>query len=225
MIFPPVHRAVEEGLLAWGGDLSPERLLLAYKSGIFPWYDEEGPILWFSPDPRWLLPPSTLLVSRRLKRTLRTTPFRVTLDVAFEKVIQNCRAMYRPDQDGTWITRDMVRAYCHLHELGFAHSVEVWLEQELVGGLYGVSLGGFFCGESMFHLQKDASKIGFVWLVRQLAAWEFDFLDCQMETAHLVRWGAVSWPRSRFVKALSRSAALQTRRGPWSFTADFSSTP
>jgi len=212
--FPPPEEAEESGLLAVGGDLSPQRLLLAYALGIFPWYDEP-PILWFSPDPRMVLVPSELHVPRRLERTLRQGGFETSLDRAFPQVIRACAAARRAGQKGTWINPDMVEAYERLHELGFAHSCEAWWDGELVGGVYGVSIGRGFFGESMFHRRTDASKVALVTLVRQLAAWDFDLVDCQLHTEHLERFGAREWPRTRFQAALARTIEAPTRRGPW----------
>jgi leucyl/phenylalanyl-tRNA--protein transferase len=216
MAFPPPEEAEPSGLLAVGGDLRPERLLLAYSMGIFPWYGDEQPILWHSPDPRHVLLPSDLAVSRTLRRVLKRAAFEVTLDTAFEDVIGACAESPRKNDPGTWITKDMIDAYRRLFELGFAHSAEAWQDGELAGGLYGVSLGGCFFGESMFTRRTDASKVAFVTLVRQLAAWDFDFIDCQVYTDHLARLGATQWSRRRFLEALDASLARPTRRGRWS---------
>lgn len=213
-LFPDPSEAEPGGLLAVGGDLHPERLLEAYAAGIFPWY-EEDPILWFSPETRWVLEPGALRVSRRLRRTLRQGRFEVRLDTAFPEVIRACAAVDRKDQDGTWITDAMVDAYVALHGLGLAHSAETWWEGELVGGVYGVSLGAAFFGESMFHHRADASKVALVQLVWQLEDWGFHWLDCQVHTAHLERLGARPWPRERFLAALARSLEAPTRRGAW----------
>jgi leucyl/phenylalanyl-tRNA--protein transferase len=207
-VFPPPWEAEPNGLLAVGGDLSSERLLAAYAAGIFPWYEDPQPILWFSPDPRWILRPADLAVSRRLARTLRGRRFEVTLDTAFGRVMHGCASAARPGAPGTWITPAMLEAYQDLFELGFAHSAEAWEKGELVGGVYGVSLGGAFFGESMFTLRPDASKVALVTLVRQLAAWGFDFLDCQVHTPHLERMGARGWPRDAFLRALLNSVRL-----------------
>jgi len=212
--FPPPEQAEPSGLLAVGGDLRPQRLLLAYASGIFPWYDEP-PILWFSPDPRMVLRPGDLHLPRRLQRTLRQGRFTQSLDRAFGDVIRACATVPRPGQSGTWLRPEMISAYEELHTLGFAHSCETWQQGRLVGGIYGVSLGGGFFGESMFHLATDASKCALVTLVRQLAAWRFDFLDCQLHTEHLARFGAREWPRARFLAALARTLQRPTRRGRW----------
>lgn len=217
LAFPPPDHAEESGLLAVGGDLKPERLLLAYSRGIFPWYHEGIPILWYSPDPRTVLESSGLVVSRSLRKAIRRAPYRVTLDTAFGEVIRACAKVPRPGQDGTWITRDMVRAYDRLHELGYAHSVEAWRDEELVGGLYGVSLGSAFFGESMFARADDASKIAFVALVEQLERWGIGLIDCQVHTEHLERFGAAEWPRGRFLAALAAALEQPTRGGPWRF--------
>lgn len=214
-VFPPPSEAEPSGLLAVGGDLSSPRLLAAYTAGIFPWYADPQPILWFSPDPRWLLMPAELRVSRRLARTLRGRRFEVTLDGAFGRVIRGCASARRVGAEGTWITPAMVEAYQQLFELGFAHSAEAWQAGELVGGVYGVSLGGGFFGESMFTLRPNASKVAFVTLVRQLAAWGFDFVDCQVHTPHLEALGARAWPRAAFLHALRETLRRETRRGPW----------
>ncbi len=216
--FPDPSEATRDGLLAVGGDLSAGRLLSAYTSGIFPWYQED-PILWFSPDPRMVLAPTRLHVSRSLGRTVARGPFRLTMDTAFERVMRACADAPRPGQDGTWINEDMIAAYVELHRLGLAHSVEAWRDDELVGGLYGVSLGAAFFGESMFARARDASKVAFVRLVEQLVAWEFALVDCQVHTAHLERFGAEMWPRERFLSALADALERPTRVGTWSFDA------
>ena len=213
--FPPPEQADPSGLLAVGGDLSPDRLLLAYSNGIFPWPLVEKPLLWFSPDPRMVLRPAELVMSRSLRKTLRRGGFEVRLDTAFHRVVHRCAEVPRRGEAGTWITTDMADAYMHLHELGFAHSAETWQDGELVGGLYGVSLGQSFFGESMFADRADASKIAFVVLVQQLARWGFDLIDCQVHTDHLARFGAREWTRRRFLTALARSLSVPSRRGPW----------
>jgi leucyl/phenylalanyl-tRNA--protein transferase len=215
LAFPPPELADESGLLAVGGDLSPERLLLAYSLGIFPWYSQELPILWHSPDPRMVLDVEKLTVSRSLRKEMRRGRYQVRLDTAFEEVIRGCAEAPRPDQDGTWITDEMVAAYARLHELGYAHSAEAWLEGELAGGVYGVSLGGTFFGESMFARARDASKVAFAVLAGQLARWDIRLIDCQVHTDHLSRFGAENWPRERFLRALSAALQQRTRRGPW----------
>jgi len=215
-VFPPPCEAEPNGLLAVGGDLSSERLLAAYAAGIFPWYEDPQPYLWFSPDPRWLLLPGELHVSQRLARTLRQRRFEVTFDRAFERVIRGCATARRAGSSGTWITPAMQTAYQALFELGFAHSAEAWQGGELAGGVYGVSLGGAFFGESMFALRPDASKVAFATLVRQLADWDFDFVDCQVHTPHLERFGARAHPRERFLERLRATLARETLRGRWS---------
>jgi len=219
--FPDPHDSDERGLLAYGGDLGAERLLAAYAQGVFPWYSEP-PILWFSPDPRLVLRPAELHVGRSLAKRARAQPFALRMDTSFAEVIRACSEVPRPDQDGTWITEDMIDAYIALHELGFAHSIEAWDRssdegEKLVGGLYGISLGRAFFGESMFARESDASKIAFVALVRQLERWNFDLIDCQVETSHLTRFGATEWPRSRFFEALAAALDTNTRRGKWRF--------
>jgi leucyl/phenylalanyl-tRNA--protein transferase len=217
ILFPPVDHA-ENGLLAVGGDLSPERLVAAYSQGIFPWYSEGEPILWHSPDPRFVLTADSFRVPRRLERTRRTeSRLRLSLDEAFEDVIEACSRAPRTGQRGTWITEEMKAAYVELHRLGLAHSAEAWSGEDLAGGLYGVSLGGVFFGESMFARASDASKIAFVALVEQLSRWKIDLIDCQVETSHLARFGARSLPRSRYLEALRRELSKPTRRGRWSF--------
>ncbi len=222
LVFPPPEEAEESGLLGVGGDLQPRRLLLAYSTGIFPWYGEGQPILWFSPDPRFVLELDELHVGRSLRKRLRRGDYRVTMDLAFEEVIGSCKQAPRPGQEGTWITGDMREAYLELHRLGFAHSVETWQGDTLVGGLYGVSLGGLFAGESMFARASDASKVAFVWLVRQLAVWDFGLVDSQVYTDHLDRFGAREIPRADYLERLPELLAMPTRRGPWRFDEGFS---
>jgi leucyl/phenylalanyl-tRNA--protein transferase len=218
LVFPPPELA-EGGLLAVGGDLSPDRLLLAYAMGIFPWYEEGQPILWHSPDPRLILLAGELHVPRSLERTLRSGTFRITFDAAFDTVIEGCARAPRAGQDETWITREMRRAYKRLHREGFAHSAEAWIGERLAGGLYGVSLGGAFFGESMFAREPDASKSAFVTLVRQLQTWGIALIDCQVTTAHLERFGAREWPRDRFLATLETALEQPTRRGNWGVAA------
>jgi len=215
LIFPRPELAEPSGLLAVGGDLRPERLVLAYACGVFPWYSEGSPILWHSPDPRMALRAADLDVSRSLARTIRRGAYEVRLDTAFREVIEACARAPRPGQEGTWITGEMVEAYVDLHHHGVAHSAEAWKDGELCGGLYGVSLGGAFFGESMFAARPDASKVAFVALVRALAAWGIDLVDCQVRTAHLARFGAAEWPRARFLGALGEALQRPTRFGPW----------
>ena len=213
--FPDVEHALLEpdGLLAVGGDLEPERLLYAYRNGIFPWYGPDQPILWWSPDPRLVLFPEQLHISRSLARTLRRRHFTVTLDTAFEQVISECAAP-RPGQAGTWITPEMQAAYIHMHKLGHAHSVECWQQGRLVGGLYGLAMGRVFFGESMFTRVADASKVGFVTLVRQLQRWDYRLIDCQVHTGHLESLGAGMIPRSEFTRLLERET-WQSDNTPW----------
>jgi leucyl/phenylalanyl-tRNA--protein transferase len=214
LAFPPPSHAEPFGLLAVGGDLSSERLLLGYSLGIFPWY-EEPPILWFSPDPRMLIEPGALHVPRRLRRTLRQGRFELRLDTAFARVIRACAEVPRDGERGTWLTPEMIEAYVALHEQGWAHSCEAWQGSELVGGAYGVSLGGAFFAESMFHLATDASKAALAALVWQVEAWGFTLFDCQLPTPHLASLGAQPWPRERFLAALERALQTPTRRGRW----------
>lgn len=218
LVFPHPEQSDPDGLLAVGGDLSPERLLLAYSAGIFPWYGEGLPILWHSPDPRTVLRPEALHVSKSLRKTLRRGDLEVRLDTAFEQVIERCAHVKRSGAEGTWITDDMRAAYLRLHELGYAHSAEAFHDGRLVGGLYGVSLGGVFFGESMFTQRRDASKVAFVRLVEELRRRHFDLIDCQVHTAHLERLGAEAWPRRRFLAVLERALTQPTRRGAWHFT-------
>lgn len=211
--FPPLEAASEEGLLAIGGDLSPERLLTAYARGIFPWYDEDTPILWWSPDPRTILPLDMLHVPRRLERLLRNNVFSFSMDKAFARVITGCASTPRPGQRGTWLVKDMISAYTWLHHLGYAHSVEVWQDGELAGGLYGVALGRAFFGESMFYRVPEASKAALVWLARRLREWGFTLCDCQQHTAHMARFGAVDVPRREFVRLLRQALSPRPGRG------------
>ena len=214
--FPDPNEADAEGLVAVGGSLDPRRVLAAYAQGIFPWpYDARTPLLWFSPDPRMVLRPADLHVSRSLQRAITKQLFEVTFDTAFAEVIRQCATVKRPGQRGTWITEEMIHAYERLHEMGVAHSAEAWSGGTLVGGLYGVSLGAAFFGESMFAQRPNASKVAFVHLVRQLQAWEFQLFDCQVYTEHVARFGATPWPRARFLKALERALEEPTRKGPW----------
>ena len=214
-IFPPPDYADPSGLLAVGGDLSKERLLEAYRLGIFPWYSDDQPILWWSPDPRLVLDLKDFTISRSLRKTLKKAIFQVTFDHAFEQVIQACAVVPRAAQNGTWITEEMREAYINLHGLGYAHSVESWLGGELVGGLYGVSLGKAFFGESMFHLKTDASKVALATLVEKLKSWDFHFIDSQMTTEHMIRLGAKELPRRIFLKRLQLALRHPTKRGRW----------
>lgn len=213
--FPPPEKADRSGLLAVGGDLTPQRLLSAYARGIFPWYSAGQPILWHSPNPRFVLTPDQLHVGKSLRKTLKAGTYEVRYDTAFADVITACGEAPRPGQDGTWITDEMRAAYEELHRLGFAHSIESWADGELKGGLYGVSLGAAFFGESMFARAPDASKVAFVTAVERFKQWDFHFIDCQVETEHLARFGAEHWPRRRFLEALAMALKEPTRRGPW----------
>jgi leucyl/phenylalanyl-tRNA---protein transferase len=215
VVFPPVEHAHSSGLLAIGGDLSPARLLEAYCHGIFPWYSENEPILWWSPDPRLILQLDGFKISRSLRKTLKREVFRVTFDQAFSQVIEACASVAREGEPGTWITAEMRQAYERLHTLGYAHSVETWLNRELAGGLYGVSLGKAFFGESMFHRRTDASKVALAALVERLKSWEFHFIDAQMTTEHLMRLGATEVPRRVFLKHLGDALDSPTKKGKW----------
>jgi leucyl/phenylalanyl-tRNA--protein transferase len=215
VIFPPPEKADPSGLLAVGGDLSSERLLEAYRLGIFPWYSGDEPILWWSPDPRLVLDLDDFRISRSLRKTLNKKIFHVTFDQAFAEVIRSCALAPRDGQRGTWITDDMHEAYVRLHKLGYAHSVETWFGGELAGGLYGVSLGKAFFGESMFHQRADASKVALAALVERLKAWNFHFIDAQMTTAHMVRFGAKELPRRVFLKRLNEALKSPSKKGKW----------
>lgn len=214
--FPDVDLALREpdGLLAIGGDLSPQRLLSAYRQGIFPWYNHGQPILWWSPDPRMVLFPDKLRISRSLRKLLRQKRLEVSVDTAFRDVVAACSES-RSGSEGTWITDDMKQAYGRLHDLGHAHSVECWQEGRLVGGIYGIALGGVFFGESMFSRVSNASKVAFVYLVQRLEAWGFALLDCQVESAHLRTLGAENISRQRFCAYLEAYADLPGFTGSW----------
>lgn len=213
--FPPADDADPNGLLAVGGDLRPERLLRAYASGIFPWYSEGLPILWHSPDPRFVLEPWRIHLSRSLRKTIRRGVYEVRYDTAFAEVVDGCARQRGPGREGTWITQEMRDAYVALHRQGFAHSAESWEGGKLQGGLYGVSLGSVFFGESMFTRAPDASKVAFAALVARLIDWRFTLIDCQVETANLTRFGAEAWSRQRYLAALDRALQDPTRRGSW----------
>jgi leucyl/phenylalanyl-tRNA--protein transferase len=215
MVFPPPDYADASGLIAVGGDLSCERLLEAYRVGIFPWYSDDQPILWWSPDPRLVLYLGDFKIARSLRKTLKKGLFKVTFDRVFEDVIAACAVAPRDGQQGTWITREMQDAYIKLHGLGFAHSVETWFEGKLVGGLYGVSLGKAFFGESMFHHKTDASKVALATLVERLKTWGFRFIDAQMTTEHLLSLGAQELSRRIFLKQLQSALRQPTKRGKW----------
>ena len=222
--FPPIAEALDEpnGLLAIGGELTPDRLLSAYAHGVFPWFDDDtGPVLWWSPDPRAVLRPGELHISKSLRKRLRRKEYRLSMDTCFTEVLAAC-AEPRADSEasgaaGTWITAEMRMAYTELHRRGFAHSVEAWYQESLVGGLYGVSLGRMFFGESMFSRRNDASKVALVGLATQLEAWEFTLIDCQMLNPHLERLGVYEIARSEFAQRLDANASVETRLGRWQF--------
>jgi leucyl/phenylalanyl-tRNA---protein transferase len=217
--FPPPRLAPREGLLAVGGDLSQKRLLLAYQMGIFPWYSKDEPIMWWSPDPRLVLYPSEFRMSRSLKKTVKKQMFELTMDKDFESVIKACAHSRTQANEGTWIVEEMITAYCRLHESGLAHSVEAWQDGKLAGGLYGVSLGKCFFGESMFTRITDASKVALVALNGHLQARKFELIDCQISTPHLIGFGAREIPRTRFLKELAQALNAPTHKGKWSFDA------
>lgn len=214
--FPPLNKALREpdGLLAIGGCLSKRRLLSAYRHGIFPWYNPGEPILWWSPNPRLVLFPNKLKVSRSLRKTLHKNIFSVTFDKAFNEVIAACAAP-RKEGGGTWITTEISQAYKELHQLGIAHSIETWFEGELVGGLYGVALGSVFFGESMFHTRTDASKVAFVSLVQQLESWGYQLIDCQVQTRHLTSFGAEEIDRAYFAQLLNEYCDIPAHPSAW----------
>jgi leucyl/phenylalanyl-tRNA--protein transferase len=214
LAFPPPEDA-EDGLLAVGGDLSTERLLLAYGSGIFPWYGAGQPILWHSPDPRCVIPTDSVHVGRSLRRVVAKGGYEIRFDTAFARVIAACKSTPRPGQDGTWITGDMERAYVRLFDEGYGHSIETWQDGELVGGLYGVSLGRVFFGESMFSRKPNASKVALVHLAETLARWGFPLIDAQVPTPNTLALGAQEWPRERFLRVLTGELRYPTRRGRW----------
>ena len=200
--FPPVETANTEGLLAVGGDLSPERLLLAYQSGIFPWFNEDSLILWWSPDPRMVLFPDRIKISKSMGKVMRSDQFMLTKNTCFEEVLDQCASVKRAGQQGTWITNDMKDAYLELHQRGLAKSYEVWENDNLVGGLYGIDLGHVFCGESMFSTSSNASKFAFIHLAQELEKKEYRLIDCQLHTKHLESLGAVEIPIKRFIELL-----------------------
>ena len=217
IIFPDSDSADTDGLLAVGGNLEVPTLIKAYSKGIFPWYTEGTPILWWSPDPRMILFPDKFCISKTLQQVLRSGKYEVRFDDAFDQVIELCARIKRKGQHGTWITDAMIEAYKRLHIAGYAHSVETYCKGELAGGLYGVSLGRVFFGESMFFLMKDASKVGLYYLVQKLLEWEFDLIDTQQSTKHLKSLGAEEIPRKKFLEILKESLKKETIRGkPWS---------
>ncbi len=214
LIFPPAKLANEDGILALGGDLTVERLLLAYSNGIFPWYSYGEPILWWSPDPRFVIKPDEIKISRSMRQLLKKDPFRLTYDQEFEQVISKCQKPRKNEPD-TWITREMKQAYIELHKKGYAHSVEVWQDEKLAGGLYGVSLGKCFFGESMFTEVSNASKVAFISLAHTLLQLDFDIIDCQVYTQHLESLGAYDIPRSEFIDIVHNSIKGETLKGNW----------
>ncbi len=214
-LFPPGNLAGEDGLLAVGGDLSPDRLLHAYQNGIFPWYNPGEPILWWCPDPRLILEPEKLHVSRRLGRFLSKAPFKITFDTAFDEVIQSCAQVRLDNNEGTWLSNEMIRAYTTLHEMGYAHSAEAWENGTLAGGLYGLAIGRIFFGESMFYRTPNASKAAFIALVTQLRKWNFAMVDCQVVTRHLLSLGARTVSRHRFLSMLSLLTHQPSKAPPY----------
>jgi leucyl/phenylalanyl-tRNA--protein transferase len=220
-IFPPLSAASEEGLLAIGGDLSRERLLSAYVRGIFPWYDKTTPILWWALPERCMLRPREIHIPKSLRRVVNSRRFSVTFDIAFANVIRQCAASSRPDQAGTWIVPEIVAAYIDLHEAGYAHSVEAWQSGELVGGLYGVSLGRAFFGESIFFKAPEASKVCFVWLARVLEFWKFTLIDCQQVTDNLLQFSAYAVNREIFNGYLVEALLAETVMGKWHAPSGF----
>ena len=202
ILFPNVETANPDGIIAIGGDLSPERLILAYKSGIFPWYNEGEPIIWYSPDPRMVLYPENLRISKSMRSIMRKENFQITFNQNFKEVISNCKTINRKDQPGTWITDEMQKAYIELHKIGIAKSVEVWQDDELVGGLYGIDLGHIFCGESMFSKVSNASKVAFIFLTQKYEKEDYRLIDCQVYNEHLASLGAEEIPRRKFIKTL-----------------------
>ena len=214
-VFPDPELAENNGIIAIGGDLKPGRLLQAYRMGIFPWFNENDPIVWWSPDPRMVLHPSELRVSHSLRKILKERLFEVTYDNDFEAVIENCKAQKRPGQKGTWITKEIKEAYIRLHRLGYAHSVEVYKDGIIVGGLYGLSLGSMFSGESMFSKVSNASKTGFIILVKKLHSIGFTMIDCQIYTRHLASLGAKEISRKKYLRELDSCLEKNTFKGNW----------
>ncbi|MDW7690226.1 leucyl/phenylalanyl-tRNA--protein transferase [Flammeovirgaceae bacterium SG7u.111] len=213
--FPPAYLADESGLLGIGGDLTPKRLVAAYQQGIFPWFNPNEPILWWSPNPRFVLFPKDLKISKSMKQVLRSRKFEVTFDQDFEGVIEGCRSVYRPGQNGTWISDEIVQSYKELFDLGFIHTVEVWREGKLVGGLYGGSMGKCFYGESMFAKESNASKVGFITLVRNLYEHNFELVDCQVYTKHLESLGATMMPRMEFLQIVEKNSVSIFNKRKW----------
>ncbi|MFJ1267369.1 leucyl/phenylalanyl-tRNA--protein transferase [Legionella lytica] len=215
-IFPDPETSDKQGLLLIGGDLSPQRILQAYSQGIFPWYGPGSPVLWWSPNPRLIVRPSAFKVSRSLQKSLKKT-FKITVDTAFSEVIRAC-ATSSERVENTWIINDIIEAYTEIHAMGYAHSFEVWLDDELVGGLYGISLGRAFFGESMFHKVTDASKIALYYLCQTMKQWDFDFIDCQLPTPHLLSLGAEIISRTDFMRLLKNTLKYPNMQGVWQTT-------
>jgi len=213
--FPPPHLAREDGLLAIGGDLSQNRLLLAYRMGIFPWFSDDEAIMWWCPDPRLVLYPDELRIPKSLRKVLNKNLFQITVDTAFKEVITECAQVRTEAGEGTWIVEEMIAAYCKLHESGFAHSIEAWYHHKLAGGLYGISMGGCFFGESMFTRVNNASKVTLVFLSEYLKSLSFDIIDCQVTTEHMMRFGARTIPRDFFLNQLQQSITAPDLKGKW----------
>jgi leucyl/phenylalanyl-tRNA--protein transferase len=216
LVFPPAQLARNNGLLCVGGDLTPERLILAYKNGIFPWFSENDPLLWWSPDPRLVLFPDKIHISKSLNKTIKKKPFIVRVDTAFERTINACSTLPRKENNGTWLVDEMIAAYITLHKKGYAHSIETWQDEKLVGGLYGISIGHTFFGESMFSLQKNASKIALVSLAAHLKNHNFDLIDCQVTSDHLIHMGAIEISRQSFLEIIEPSVLKKPIKNPWS---------
>ncbi len=215
IIFPDPSNANQEGLLAYGGNLEPETLIQAYTQGIFPWYDDSSPVMWWSPDPRMILFPKEMKISNSLKHTLNSGKYKCSFDQSFKEVISQCARVSRAGQKGTWITSEMQKAYLKLHKMGLAHSVETWKNDQLIGGLYGISLGSAFFGESMFHHMPDASKVALYYLNEHIKKWDFDFIDAQTPTSHLKSMGAKEISRDKFLNLLGKSMKKPNRTGSW----------
>ncbi len=213
--FPPPEDFEQHGVVAIGGDLNIERLILAYKLGIFPWYNEDEPPLWWSPEQRMVMKPGEMKISKSLRNILNRNLFEIKADTAFEQVIGHCQNIKRPGQEGTWLNDEMKQAYIHLHHLGIAHSIECWQNNELVGGLYGVSLGRIFCGESMFSLASNASKVAFAKLNQKLLELNFELIDCQVHNPFLESLGAYEIPREEFLDIIDRNDVSETLKGSW----------
>jgi len=215
LIFPNPAMADQDGLLAVGGDLSPDRLILAYENGIFPWFSDESPILWWSPDPRMMLFTAEFKISKSLSQSIRRKNYQVRFDENFKAVITGCASTLRKHELGTWIIPEMVEAYCKLFDMGFAHSVETYQDDKLVGGLYGISIGRAFFGESMFFIERDASKVALAALIERMKDWDFHFIDAQQQTTHLQSLGARPVPRDTFLELLKKAVNLPTITGKW----------